>query len=222
MRVAADVFLNHYDIISKDLRENLLVKVLKKNIRIIENSKKFTGKEHDIELEPLPGNLALFVLEKYFDIIPQHLRNEIITQSLLTEGKIGLEMIAEILAKNFEKFTQNFRNETLLKFIESSNEEIKFQITKILAKHFNDIPQEILRELLRQLTESKNKHNIECVMDILFRNFYKIDIFTRDELLTNYIGYTRADKTVLEKFLSAYGNSIINQELKKKIMELAK
>jgi len=108
LRVAAGVLLNYYDLISDDLREKLLEDVLKKDIRMIENPKKSTGKERVIELEPLHGNLSLFVLEKHFDIIPQHLRNEIITQSLLNIGKTGTEMIAEILTKNFEKFAQNF------------------------------------------------------------------------------------------------------------------
>ncbi len=214
MRVAGGVFLNHYDIISYDLRENLLKDVLKKNIKMIEDPID--------KLTPAFGNLALNILEKHFDIIPQHLCNEIITQSLPNQGEMGKEMLAEILAKNFEKFAHDFRNEILLKLVSLPNNNMKFQITKILDKNFKDIPPEILREALRQLTESKNKMNIECMMDILFRNFYKIDIFTRDELLTKYVGYTGADKTVLEKFLSAYGKSIINQELKKRIMELAK
>lgn len=222
IRVAAGVFLNHYDIISEDLREKLLEDVLKKNIRIIENPKKSTGKEHDVELEPLPGNLSLFVIEKHFDIILQHLRNEIITQSLISEGNMGKEMIAEILAKNFEKFANDFRNETLLKFISSPNNNVKFQIAKILDKNFNNIPQEILREALQQLMESENKMNIDSMMAFLFKNFYKIDIFTRDELLTRYVRYKKADKTVLEKFLSVYGKSIINQELKKRMIELVK
>ncbi len=214
MRVAGGVFLNHYDIISNDLRENLLKDVLKKNIKMI---------EYPIdELTPAFGNLALNILEKHFDIIPQHLRNEIITRSLPNQGEMGKEILAEILAKNFEKFQKNFRNETLLKLVSLPNDNVKFQITKILDKNFNDIPQEILNEALRELIESKNKMNIDYVMNILFRNFYKIDIFTRDELLTRYVGYTGADKTVLEKFLSAYGKSIINQELKKRIIELVK
>jgi len=91
-----------------------------------------------------------------------------------------------------------------------------------LDKNFNDIPQEILRESLRQLMESKNKMNIDSVMALLFKNFYKIDIFTRDELLTRYAGYQGANKATLEKFLSAYGKAIINQELKKRITELIK
>ncbi|CEG13074.1 hypothetical protein MSIBF_A3180009 [groundwater metagenome] len=214
MRVAGGVFLNHYYIISNDLRENLLKNVLKKNIKMIEDPID--------KLTPVFGNLALNILEKHFDIIPQHLRNEIITQSLSNQGGMGKEMLAEILAKNFEKFAHDVRNKILLKLVSLPNDNMKFQIAKILAKHFNDIPHEILNEALQQLMESKNKMNIEYAMDILFRNFYKIDIFTRDELLTRYVGYTGANKTVLDKFLSAYGKSIINQELKKRIMELAK
>ena len=213
-RVAGGVFLNHYDIISNDLRENLLKDVPNKNIKLIEYPVD--------ELTPAFGNLALNILERHFDIIPQSLRNEIITQGLLTAEGIGTEMIAENFRKNFEKFAENFRNETLLKLIGLSNNNVKFQIAKILDKNFNDIPQEILNEALRQLMESKNKMNIGSVMDILFRNFHKIDIFTRDEMLKRYVGYIGADKAVLDKFLSAYGRSIINQELKKRITEFVK
>jgi len=214
MRVAGGVFLNHYDIISTDLRENLLKDVLKKNIKMIEDPID--------ELTPAFGNLALNILEKHFDIIPLSLCNEIITRSLPTAEGMGKEIIAEILAQNFEKFAYDFRNETLLKLVSLPNDNAKFQITKILDKNFNDIPPEILREALRQLMESKNKMNIDSVMALLFKNFYKIDIFTRDELLTRYAGYQGANKATLEKFLSVYGKAIINQELKKRITELIK
>ncbi len=214
MRVAGGVFLNHYDIISCDLRENLLKDVLKKNIKMIEDPID--------ELTPAFGNLALNILEKHFALIPQHIRNEIITKSLPNQGEMTKELLVEILAKNFEKFEHDFRNEILLKLVSLPSDNVKFQITKILDKNFNDIPPEILKEALQQLMESRNKMNVNYVMDILFRNFYKIDIFTRDELLRKYVGYIGADKKVLEKFLFVYGKSIINQELKKRIMELAK
>lgn len=213
MRVAGGVFLNHYDMISYNLRENLLKDVLKKNIKII---------EYPIdEVMPISGNLALNILERHFDLIPQNLRNEIITQSL-PKGEKVKEIIAEILAKHFEKFDHDFRNKILSKLVGSSNKNVKFYIANILHKHFDEIPGEISREGIWQLMESDNKTNIDSAMDILFRNFYKIDIFTRDGLLTRYVESGRANKKILEKFLYTYERSIINQKLKKRIMDFIK
>jgi len=142
MRVSAGIFLNYYDKISENLRENLLLYVLHKNIKMIENIKS-TEREHYFELNPLPGNLALNILEKYFDIIPPYIRNEIITQSISNNG--GMEMIAKILEKNFEKFDENLRNELLLRFANSLNKNIKFYVSKIVSKHSKIIPEEIKR-----------------------------------------------------------------------------
>lgn len=200
--VAAGILINDFDIISKDLREELIRKFSEGSLKnvIVETE------DHAISMEIIEANVSLVVLMKKFNDISAGLRNEMLKKFIVQGTKNDKDMVSKIFFEHFKFIPGELCDEIFLKLERENSNEIEYNFSEILSRYFMDVPKDTRNALILNFSNSKYAPTFENSINIILNNFFRIPNNTRESAIKNYARNARSrDLYHVKEVVNKYG-----------------
>jgi len=214
--IVAEILLNNFSIISKDVREKIIKKFSETNSNV------FSQPEgRSISMTIAESNISLILIKEHFNEISQDLINEILKKFIQYGAKRDKEMVSKILLDNFKSFPDELKKEIVSTLLNENSNEISLNLSQVLLKYFLDVPREIRGEMILNFSNSKYLPVLENTIQTILYYFFRIPSYIREQAILNYSrDLEKCNPVYIKEIIEKYGRYIPKEKTEEILKKL--
>jgi len=214
--IVAEILLNNFSIISKDVREKIIKKFSETNSNV------FSQPEgRSISMTIAESNISLILIKEHFNEISQDLINENLKKFIQYGAKRDKEMVSKILLDNFKSFPDELKKEIVSTLLNENSNEISLNLSQVLLKYFLDVPREIRGEMILNFSNSKYLPVLENTIQTILYYFFRIPSYIREQAILNYSrDLEKCNPVYIKEIIEKYGRYIPKEKTEEILKKL--